>query len=206
MKISSIELIQFRNYDRFNTELSPKLNWIYGSNGQGKTNLVESIHYLSNLESFRTKKISNIIQKNKSEALINAIIERRNYKHNVYINVSKKGRQVFVDNNPSYHVSEYILSFMALAFTPESVGLFKSVPQERRKFFNKIISFFNPIYFKDLKEYKKIVLQKNASLRNGNIDQIVIWNKMLARSAKKLMEQRLEFVEQVNLYLHDLFI
>ncbi len=77
MKISNIELVQFRNYIRFNSDLSPKLNWIYGSNGQGKTNLVESIHYLCNLESFRTNKISNIIQKNKTEALINGLIERR---------------------------------------------------------------------------------------------------------------------------------
>jgi len=206
MKISNIELIQFRNYSRFNTDLSPKLNWIYGSNGQGKTNLVESIHYLCNLESFRTSKLSNIIKKNKSEALINGLVERRSFKHAVRINVSNKGRQVFIDNNPSYHVSEYILSFMALAFTPESVGLFKSAPQERRKFFNKIISFLNPTYFKDLQECKKIIIQKNASLRSGKIDQIPIWNKMLASSAIKLMEQRINFVEQVNLYLHDLFM
>ena len=206
MKICNIELIQFRNYDRFDTELSSKLNWIYGSNGQGKTNLVESIHYLCNLESFRTNKITNIIQKNNSEALINALIESRNYNHDVRINVSKKGRQVFIDNNPSYQVSEYILSFMALAFTPESLSLFKSAPQDRRKFFNKIISFLNPVYFKDLQKFNKIIVQKNASLRSGSIDQIPIWNKMLSHSAKKLIQQRLKFVEQVNVYLHDLFM
>ncbi len=205
MKIINIELIQFRNYLKFNTELSPKLNWIYGSNGQGKTNLVESIHYLCNLESFRTSKTSNLIQKNKSETVINGLIERSDFKHSVRINVSKKGRQVLLDNNPAYHVSEYIFSFMSLAFTPESVGLFKSTPQERRKFFNKIISFLNPIYFKDLQECKKIIIQKNASLRSGSIEQISIWNKMLARYSIKLMEQRVNFVEQVNLFLHDLF-
>jgi len=95
---------------------------------------------------------------------------------------------------------------MALAFTPESIDLFKSVPQERRKFFNKIISFLNPVYFKDLQECKKIIIQKNASLRSGSINQIAIWNRMLARSAKKLMEQRVDFVEQVNIYLHDIFM
>ena len=205
MKISNIELFQFRNYDSFNTELSPKLNWIYGSNGHGKTNLVESIHYTCNLESFRTNKISNVIFKNKSEALINALVERRNYKHKISIKISKKGRQVFIDNNPSYHVSEYVLSFMALAFTPESVGLFKSAPQERRKFFNKVISFLHPIYFKDLQEFKKIIIQKNALLRSSNIEQIPIWNKMLVRSSIKLMEQRVSFVKQINFYLHDLF-
>ena len=206
MKIRNIELIQFRNYSKFNSEFSPKLNWIYGSNGQGKTNLVESIHYLCNLESFRTTKNSNIIQTNKSEASIHSLIERRNLKHAININVSKKGRQVFIDNNPSYQVSEYVLSFIALAFTPENVGLFKSAPQNRRKFFNKIISFINPIYFKDLQECNKIIIQKNAMLRSGSIEQISIWNELLARSALKLMENRSNFVKQINLYLHDLFI
>ena len=69
MKISNIKLFQFRNYSNFNTELSPNLNWIYGSNGQGKTNIAESIHYLCNLESFRTNKTSNIIGKNTSDAV-----------------------------------------------------------------------------------------------------------------------------------------
>ena len=206
MKISNIELIQFRNYNSFNTELSPKINWIYGSNGQGKTNLVESIHYLCNLDSFRTKKNSNIIQKSKLGASINATIERRNLNYVVRLNIKKKGRQVFINNNPSYHVSEYVLSFMALAFTPENVGLFRNAPQERRKFFNKIISFLSPIYFKDLQEFNKILIQKNALLRKGTKEQIPIWNKMLARSSIKLMKQRESFVKQINLYLHDLFM
>ena len=72
--------------------------------------------------------------------------------------------------------------------------------------FNKIISFLNPIYFKNLQEFKKIIVHKNALLRRANLDQIPIWNKMLARSAKNLMEHRKNFVKQVNLYLHDLFM
>jgi len=206
MKISNIKLFQFRNYSKFNTELSPNLNWIYGSNGQGKTNIVESINYLCNLESFRTNKNSNIIQNCKSEASINASINQKEFRHFIQINISKKGRQVFIDKTPSHHVSEYILSFMALAFTPESVSLFRNAPQERRKFFNKIISFLNPIYFKDLQEFKKIIVHKNALLRSANMNQLPIWNKMFARSAKKLMEHRKEFVKQINLYLHDLFM
>ena len=98
MIISNIEISQFRNYSRFSTNLSPELNWIHGSNGQGKTNLVEAIHYLCNLESFRTRKISPIIQKNKQEAMIKAQVDHRQVKKYVRINISRKGRQVFIDN------------------------------------------------------------------------------------------------------------
>jgi len=206
MKIINIEISQFRNYRNCSTILSPELNWIYGDNGQGKTNFVEAVHYLCNLDSFRTRKTSNVIQENKSEALIKSQIERRHVKHIVKLNVSKKGRKVYIDNSPYYQVSEYIMSFMALAFTPESVSLFRNSPQERRKFFNRVISFLDPKYFKDLQEYTKIVAQKNALLRSGKIVKISIWNEMLVRYAKKLMEQRQNFVEQMNDHLHNIFM
>ena len=206
MIISNIEVSQFRNYSRCKADFSADLNWIYGANGQGKTNLVEAVHYLCNLESFRTKKPAQLLQENKSEAVIQAQLERQKVQHQVRIKVSKKGRQVVLDHSPSHRVSEYILSFMALSFTPEDVNLFRNVPQERRKFFNRIMTFVDPIYFKNLQDYTKIISQKNSLLRQGLTDQIPLWNEMLAGSAIKIMQQRSNFVEQINLHLHELFM
>ena len=206
MIIRSIEVSQFRNYSRCTADFSADLNWIYGANGQGKTNLVEAVHYLCNLESFRTKKPAQLLQENKSEAVIQAQLERQKVQHQVRIKVSKKGRQVVLDHSPSHRVSEYILSFMALSFTPEDVNLFRNVPQERRKFFNRIMTFVDPVYFKNLQDYTKIIAQKNSLLRQGLTDQIPLWNEMLAGSAIKIMQQRSNFVEQMNLHLHELFM
>jgi DNA replication and repair protein RecF len=206
MIISNIEVSQFRNYSRCKADFSADLNWIYGANGQGKTNLVEAVHYLCNLESFRTKKPAQLLQENKSEAVIQAQLERQKVQHQVRIKVSKKGRQVVLDHSPSHRVSEYILSFMALSFTPEDVNLFRNVPQERRKFFNRIMTFVDPVYFKNLQDYTKIIAQKNSLLRQGLTDQIQLWNEMLAGSAIKIMQQRSNFVEQINLHLHELFM
>ena len=206
MIISNIEVSQFRNYSSCKADFSQDLNWIYGANGQGKTNLVEAVHYLCNLESFRTKKPAQLLQENKSEAVIQAQLERQKVQHQVRIKVSKKGRQVVLDHSPSHRVSEYILSFMALSFTPEDVNLFRNVPQERRKFFNRIMTFVDPVYFKNLQDYTKIIAQKNSLLRQGLTDQIQLWNEMLAGSAIKIMQQRSNFVEQINLHLHELFM
>ena len=206
MIIRNLEVSQFRNYSRCCADFSADLNWIYGANGQGKTNLVEAVHYLCNLESFRTKKSAQLLQENKAEAFLQAELERQRVQHQVRIKVSKKGRQVVLDHSPSHRVSEYILSFMALAFTPEDVNLFRNVPQERRKFFNRIMTFVDPVYFKNLQEYTKIIAQKNSLLRQGLPEQIPLWNEMLARSAIKIMQQRSNFVEQMNAHLHDLFM
>ena len=206
MIIRNIEVSQFRNYKRCCADFSAELNWIYGANGQGKTNLVEAVHYLCNLESFRTKKPAQLLQENKTEAVIQADLERQRVQHQVRIKVSKKGRQVVLDRSPSHRVSEYILSFMALAFTPEDVNLFRNVPQERRKFFNRIMTFVDPVYFKNLQEYTKIIAQKNSLLRQGLPEQIPLWNEMLVRYATKIMQQRSNFVEQMNAHLHYLFM
>lgn len=90
MIISNIEVSQFRNYSRCKADFSAELNWIYGANGQGKTNLVEAVHYLCNLESFRTKKPAQLLQENKVEAVIQAELERQRVQHQVRIKISKK--------------------------------------------------------------------------------------------------------------------
>jgi len=205
MIIRNLELVHFRNYRRCIAELSQGINWIYGANGQGKTNLVEALYYLCNLESFRTRKTSNLIQEKSVEAVIKAQVESKNVQHLIRVNLSNKGRQVILDNSLVRKVSEYTPTFMALALTPEDVNLFRNVPHERRKFFNRIISFNDSIYIKNFQEYSKIISEKNALLKQGNTDQISIWNNMLARSSVKLMRQRNNFVGLINNYLSDVF-
>ena len=88
MIIKNIDISQFRNYRKLKTDFSAELNWIYGPNGQGKTNLVEAIHYLCNLESFRTKKVVQLLRENKAEAVIESQLERRQVLHNVNIKIT----------------------------------------------------------------------------------------------------------------------
>jgi len=205
MIIRNLELSHFRNYSRCIAELSQGINWIYGANGQGKTNLVEALYYLCNLESFRTRKTTYLLQEKNAKAFISAQVDSKNVHHLIRVNLSNKGRQVILDNSLVRKVSEYTPSFMALALTPEDVNLFRNAPQERRKFFNRIISFNNSIYIKNFQEFSKIISEKNALLKQGNTDQLPLWNSMLARSAVKLMKQRNNFVELINNYISEIF-
>ncbi len=205
MIIRNIKVSQFRNYSQCHAEFSPKLNWIYGANGQGKTNLVEAVHYVCHLDSFRTRKLSQLLKTDHREAILQAQIEQKNVLHAVRILISKKGRQVYLDHSLYRQASEYIRSFMALVFTPDDVNLFRNVPHERRKFFNRILSFTDPTYFKQLQEYTKILAQKNSLLKERNASQIPLWNEMLAKSGSKLMFHRKKFMEQVNEQLSYIF-
>src|SRR5690554_2498060 len=75
MKIKTIELNSFRNYDHIQCELDPQLNVFIGANGQGKTNLLESLAFLSSLRSFRQVSDSDLIQFDKDYARVSCILE-----------------------------------------------------------------------------------------------------------------------------------
>ena len=97
MVIQSLDLRHFRNYTHLKADFSPGINWIYGKNGQGKTNLVEAIYYICNLESFRTRKNVHLLQSGHPQALIQAELKRIDVLHLIRIQVTSRGRQVFLD-------------------------------------------------------------------------------------------------------------
>ena len=205
MVIRSLELHQFRNYRQLQVEFGPCLNWLHGHNGQGKTNLVEAIAYLCNLESFRTRKTQQLWYSEANAARMTALLEQQQVLRRVQIILSTRGRQVWLDHAPFQRTSEYVLSFLALSFTPEDVALFRGPPQERRRFFNRIISTLDPSYFRHLQDYTKVLAEKNAALRLRQDRQLSAWNQVLARTGWELIQRRAAFAEQLLSHLVELF-
>ena len=205
MVIRSLELHQFRNYRQLQVEFGPCLNWLHGHNGQGKTNLVEAIAYLCNLESFRTRKTQQLWYSEANAARMTALLEQQQVLRRVQIILSTRGRQVWLDHAPFQRTSEYVLSFLALSFTPEDVALFRGPPQERRRFFNRIISTLDPGYFRHLQDYTKVLAEKNAALRLRQDRQLSAWNQVLARTGWELIQRRAAFAEQLLSHLVELF-
>ena len=130
MVIRELELTHYRNYHQQRFEFSQGINWISGRNGQGKTNLVEAVHYLCNLESFRTRRLSLLIEDSSSQAIIHGAVEQKKVLNKIRILINGRGRQVHLDGSPLSRVSDYVLSFVCLTFTPEDVNLFRDVPGE----------------------------------------------------------------------------
>ena len=165
MVVRGLNLTGFRNYRTLSVKFSPTCNWITGSNAQGKTNLVEAIHYLCNLESFRTRKTTLLLNTESHITRLVGEVARNSVLHKIDIMVNKQGRRVFLDHKVFQRTSEYVLSFASLAFTPEGVSLFRNQPQERRRFFNRILSLLDSTHLADLQSYKEVLSQKNMLLK-----------------------------------------
>jgi DNA replication and repair protein RecF len=205
MVIRELSLQNFRNYLSFHTEFAEGVNWVHGHNGQGKTNLVEAVGFLCNLESFRTRKTNLLCHEGANQARLSAKIDQRRVLQKVKIVISPKGKQVWLNDSAFHRTSEYVLSYIALSFTPEDVSLFRGPPQERRRFFNRVISILDPKYFQALQSYTQSLAQKNAALKTGDTRQLKVWNELLAASGWKLIERRLMFMNQVQADLQTVF-
>ncbi|MEC7417974.1 MAG: DNA replication and repair protein RecF [SAR324 cluster bacterium] len=206
MVVRGLNLTGFRNYKTLSAKFSPACNWIIGSNGQGKTNLVEAIHYLCNLESFRTRKTSVLLNTESNTARLVGEVERNSVLHKIDVTVNEKGRRVLLDHKVFQRTSEFVLSFASLAFTPEGVSLFRNQPQERRRFFNRILSLVDSAHLADLQSYMEVLGQKNILLKKQQRDaEIKPWNELLARYGVSIIKKRETFVTQVNETLTSVF-
>ena len=169
MLIENISLKNFRNIKDLKITFDNPLTVLYGNNGQGKTNIVESIYLLSNASSFRTSYFKEMIANELDFAVIEGDINntKRKDKHKVIL--SKSGKTAYINDVLINKVSEYIGRFNAICFSPEDVSLFKDSPSIRRHFLDKELSSLFPIYIKQLITFKNTLEQRNALLK-GKVD------------------------------------
>ena len=198
MLISQLSLKNFRNIENLKIAFDKPITILYGNNGQGKTNIVESIYLLSNATSFRTSYSKEMID-NKSEF---AIIEgeivslKRKNKHKVIL--SKSGKTAYINDVVINKVSEYIGKFNAVCFSPEDVSLFKDSPGIRRQFLDKELSSLFPVYIKQLINFKNTLEQRNALLK-GTIDYdlLDVIDEKLVESSYDIYKRRKWLIEKL---------
>ena len=208
MKITSLKLVNFRNYDKVKLDFSNSLNIIYGNNGVGKTNLVEAIYSLSLTKSFRTNNDKNLIKNSELSTKIEGEISDYTTT-NYQVVINKEGKKVKIDNSTISKLSDYISNINIILLEPEEQTIFNASPATRRKLLNIEISQLNKEYILYLNNYNKTLKQRNFYLRelfiNGNAskDYLNILTKQLIEYGKKINELRKEFVDNINFYIKD---
>ncbi len=211
MKIKSLKLHNFRNYEQLQLTFGDNLNIIYGDNGVGKTNLVEAIYVLSLTKSFRINDDKKLIKTCENSTKIEGSVEV-NTTNDYQVIINKDGKKVKIDNNLISRLSEYISNINIILLEPEEQIIFTSSPASRRKLLNIEISQLEKDYIIYLNNYNKILKQRNFYLRelyiNGNAskDYLDILSKKLVEYGLKIYEMRARFIENINKYIKDKYI
>ncbi len=216
MHLTTIELTHFRNYASAAFELCDGLNVFWGPNACGKTNLLEAIHILSNLRSFRTHSLRESIRWEASQAYIRGQIETGSPEEGTHstktlaVDIQPGGRTFLINAKPCNTSKDYLRTFPSAAFIPDDLDLVKGAPAHRRYFLDKGTFHFYPPYWSLLSEYNKIVRQKNALLRQRqqkapqrhaaarNSYLTEIWDEHLQETGSKIIAHRLHFVRQIQ--------
>lgn len=202
MKIKKIELINFRNYKQHTFYPNDGVNIITGSNGIGKTNLVESIYYLNLARGFKNKKDSDLVNENANEFVITAEVESNETtnKISIYYNKNKNEKKIYVNNKHVTKIMDLNKYVNTLLFVPSMGELFKNSPQDRRDYFNLCISKVSEKYYEALKQYKNLLKERNAALKQEKVDLNLIrsFTKQLIPLSKIIVSFRSAYVRRLN--------
>lgn len=206
--LTDLQLKNFRNYQDLQITLKPGINCILGRNGQGKTNLLESIYYLSLLRSFRSRQIKVLKNWQQSYFYISANIKDIENDFNKKISVSYAEKRVIkIDDQPTDKASEFINQYLCLAFIPQDIELVRGSKKLRRQFMDISLSQVDLVYMRQLQRYKNILKSRNAILRTPHLYQsslLKTYDHQLAQQAAPIIIQRAKFIYQLNQHLKEL--
>lgn len=201
MRVTSVKLFNFRNYQKLQTNFSKNINIIYGNNAQGKTNFLESIYYAAFGFSYRTRNDEELV-KFQENSMLAEIEFCDNYGNNA-LTIKKSAKKEMLLNGNRLSAKEHYGVLNVVLFSPEDLQLIKGEPNLRRKFLNMEIAQTNKLYYEYLVRYNKVLLQRNKFLKSsedGQIDsaQLDVWDGELAQAAAKLMPYRLDAVNKLK--------
>lgn len=209
MKVNKVIVKNYRNFKEAEAELNDSLNIFIGDNGQGKTNLLESIYLASIGRTFRSNSERELINFDENISNVEIHLLKNNYKLKIEIKLEKnKKKLVFINGVKLDKTSEMIGILNNVIFTPDDMKIIKGSPNERRKFINIDISQIKPKYKYLLNRYKKVTTQRNILLKNysyENKNVLSIWNDYLVNIGTEISLYRNEFVKNLNKYALDIY-
>lgn len=215
MILENLLLVNFKNYKNSSFNFNSRFNFIYGDNGNGKTNILEAISMLCYTKSFLQASESECVKYGEDEFEISgnfvntlASVQKVAYKYNS----SDNKKTISVNNELLGRFSSFFGELPLVVLEPGDIKLTQGTPGDRRRNFDIIISLMSRLYFDDLKNYTRIIRQKNSLLRdnlltkkysNSKLQELVEpWNLELIDSGIKIIQRRAEFTPEFQEYMN----
>lgn len=210
MIITSIELLNYRNYGELHMDLSSGTNILYGNNAQGKTNVLEAVYICCTTKSHRGSKDKEIIRFKEEEAHIKLTLEKDSVPYRIDMHLKKnKAKGIAVNGIPIHKASELFGIANVVFFSPEDLNIIKNGPAERRRFVDLELCQLNKLYVHALVQYNKIVVQRNKLLKELTFhpdyeSTLDVWDTQLISYGTQVIEYRKEFINQLNEIIRDI--
>jgi DNA replication and repair protein RecF len=200
MHLRSLYLQQFRNYRESYFEFHPSLNLICGPNAQGKTSLLEAIHYLMFGRSFRPGLHQDLIHTGCNSFYLEAIFCKHEVDQKLRLYVEGKERKMIHNSTSLPSVSNLLGLMQGVVMTPDDVNLVKGPPPLRRQFLDMQLAQVDPLYIHYLARYNKAMQHRNQLLKQKKLLSIESWEHEMAQASSYLVLQRRRCLQALQIY------
>lgn len=214
MVLDNLFLFNFKNYKNSSFEFNTRFNFIFGDNGNGKTNVLEAISMLCYTKSFLQSADSECIKYGEQEFEICGTFRNISETKNKVLfkyNNSESKKEISLNNEILGRYSAFFGSIPLVILSPGDFKLTQGTPADKRRNFDIIISLVSHLYFDELKDYTRIFKQKNSLLRNNLLfkkytsqelkNLIEPWNEELIEKGIRIMIKREEFVKEFQQFI-----
>jgi len=214
MRLDKLFLVNFKNYNRCSFSFCPGLNFIFGDNGNGKTNILESISFLSYTKSFLQNSESDCLKHGEKAFEIKGSFVNEldtEFRMEAVYDPENSGKTFYLNNGKMSRLNDILGIFPLVTLSPYDLKLTTGPPFERRRNFDLLISQTSRIYLEDIKNLSRIIKQKNFLLKenlifkkhsSADLKQMVsIWNEELLNTGIKVMIRRLDFIDNFRILL-----
>ncbi|MDH3729664.1 MAG: DNA replication/repair protein RecF [Acidimicrobiia bacterium] len=203
MRLEWLELGGFRSYEALHLDLDPGNNIFVGDNGEGKTNIVEAVAYLSRLRSFRGAPDNALIRAGSDSAVIRGEFTAHAGSHLVEVELPSSGRRrVRWNGKQPKRFSDLASEVPVITFLPDDVGLLKGGPANRRDYLDDLAAALSPVAAGAQADLTKALKQRNALLRNfgreAPEDDLAVWEAQIAASGKAVLDARLQIAKDAQ--------
>ncbi|MEU3307868.1 DNA replication/repair protein RecF [Nocardiopsis sp. NPDC006832] len=209
MYVSHLQLADFRSYESALLELEPGVSVFVGSNGQGKTNLVEAIGYVATLASHRVSSDTPLVRMGAERAIVSTRVMRdgRDMLVDLEINPGRANR-ARVNRGAAGRPRDILGILRSVLFAPEDLALVKGDPGERRRFLDDLLVARAPRMAGVRSDYERVLKQRNALLKSASarlrrratpdLSTLEVWDSHLAETGAELLAARLGLVEELR--------
>ena len=208
MYVRHLALHDFRSWTSVELELAPGRTVFVGSNGYGKTNLVEALWYCATLSSHRVGTDAPLVRAGAERAVVSTIVVNEGRELAVDIEIAAgRANKARLNRSPVRSTREVLGALRAVLFAPEDLALVRGDPAERRRYIDELATVRRPAIAGIRADYEKVLKQRTALLKSasgarfrgdrGVLETLDVWDGHLAAHGAALMAARLELVNQL---------
>ncbi|UGT59286.1 DNA replication/repair protein RecF [Nocardia asteroides] len=214
MFVRALSLRDFRSWEELDVELSPGRTVLLGANGNGKTNVLEAVGYLSTLASHRVSADAPLIRTGAERARIGAAVVNAGRELRIDLELNQgAANRAQINRSPARRPREILGVLHTVLFAPEDLALVRGDPGERRRFLDELATARLPRLAAVRSDYDRVLRQRSALLKTAgrnvrsrsDLSTLDVWDGHLAAHASVLLEHRLRLVHDLAPHLADAY-